>query len=134
MGYVGGDVKLIEINHEVLGSKKIFPKAGEEATLNRGGVVTADDAANRTAAGQLMSIKSEENGSFEVLCANDNVDNREAKFCRQLMASSILSDVVITYISGAVIGGKAEPVGTIAESSNATFTLKLAFDGEINDL
>jgi len=135
MGYTGGDIKSISYNHPTLGSGTLFPKAGEDGTLDRGGFTSADDDAMVTGAGQMIDVITAKRGSFEVVCAWDTTDKQELKRINEMAGTPVLADWTITHISGAVWGGKGKPVGDVKGSTNAaTFTLKLAFEGKINDL
>lgn len=135
MSYTGGDIKSITFNHPTLGSGTIYPKAGEDGTLDPGGYTASDDAANVTSQGELIDVITAKRGSFEIVCAWDMNDKDELDKVNEMAASPILADWTITHISGAVYGGKGKPVGDLKGSTNAaTFTLKLAFEGKLNKL
>lgn len=134
MSYTGGDIKSITFNHPILGSGTIYPKAGEDGTINYGGY-TASEEAGVTAQGHLIDVITAKRGSFEITCAWDMNDKDELEKVNEMAASPVLGDWTITHISGAVYGGKGKPVGDINGSTNsATFTLKIAFDGKISKL
>ena len=63
------------------------------------------------------------------------VDKKELEFLTNVSGSPVLGDWTITHISGAIWSGKGKPVGDIQGSTgNATTTLKLMFDGKLNNL
>jgi hypothetical protein len=134
--YTGGDIKTITYNHPSLGSGTLFPKAGEDGTLDPGGYTSADDAAGVTGNGQnLIDIITAKRASFEILCAWDMADADELDTVNNMAASPLLADWTITHISGAVYGGKGKPVGDVQGSTGAaTFALKLAFEGKLSKL
>lgn len=135
MSYTGGDIKSIAFNHPTLGSGTIYPKAGEDGTIDLGGYTASDDAANITSQGQMIDVITAKRGSFEIVCAWDMNDKDELNKVNDMAASPILGDWTINHISGAVYGGKGKPVGDIKGSTNgSTFTLKLSFEGKINKL
>ena len=135
MGYIGGDIKTITYNHPTLGSGTLFPKAGEDGTIDKGGFTSADDAAGITGSGKLIDIITAKRASLEILCAWDMVDQDELEVVNNMAASPLLADWTITHISGAVYGGKGKPVGDIQGSTGAgTFPLKLAFENKLSKL
>lgn len=136
MGFIGGDILTIAYNHPVIGSGTLFPKAAEDGTLDKGEYMSQDDANQVTASGQLIDIINRKRAGFESPpIAWDSVDTDELQQVNDMAGSPILADWTITHISGAVWGGKGKPVGDIQGSTNAgTFTLKLAFEGKVNNL
>ena len=135
MGYTGGDIKSIAYNHPTLGSGTLFPKSGEDGTLDQGGFTSADDAAGITGAGQMIDIITAKRGSLEILCAWDMTDKQELNTVNDMAADPVMADWTISTLSGAVFGGKGKPVGDVQGSiGTATFALKLAFEGKVKTL
>lgn len=124
---IGGDTTEITVNHPVLGSKSLKPKAGEDSTFDMGGHRANDDDAQVT--GDLQKIR-QINGrgwSWEGVIAWDQQTANELDFLAQLAGHPVEADFTISHISGAVYRGKGSPVGDIQGNANAgTIDLKLA--------
>jgi len=134
--YVGGDIREITYNHEVIGSGTLFCKAAEDGTIDLGGFRTNDDANAVTGDGQMIIQLNRALGSFETPpIAWDMTDVDELDKLTQLTESPINADWTISVASGAIWGGKGRPVGDIQGNTNAaTIGLKLAFEGKIKKL
>jgi hypothetical protein len=135
MAFVGGAFTEVTYNHPTLGTGVLFPKSGEDATLDLGGNRSADDANMITANGQMIDQMNYVRGSFEATIANDMSNNLEAEKINALANSPVLADWTMTHTNGAVYAGKGKPVGDIQNNANAaTFTLKLAFTGKVSKI
>lgn len=134
--YVGGDIREITYNHEVIGSGTLFCKAGEDGTIDLGGFRVNDDANSVTGDGQMIVQLNNTLGSFETPpIAWDMTDADELNKLTLLTESPINADWTFSVAGGAIFGGKGRPVGDIQGNTNtAQIGLKLAFEGKIKKL
>lgn len=136
MAHIAGDITEITFNHPTLGNGVFYPKTGEGATIDKGGIRTADDAANRAANGQAIYVKNQVNWMLEVACKCDikNTPN-DLEVYTALCESNEEADWTTTHISGAVYGGKGMPVGDAQTDAQAgTFTLKISGGGKLEKI
>jgi hypothetical protein len=135
MAFVGGSFLEVTYNHPTLGTGVLFPKSGEDSTLDLGGNRSADDANMITSNGQMIDQMNYVRGSFEATIANDMNTNLEVEKMNALANSPVLADWTFTHSNNAVYAGKGKPVGDIQANTNAaTFTLKVAFTGKVSKI
>lgn len=131
---VAGDFLEITYNHSTLGSGIIFPKAGEDSTLNLGGFTENDDNQMVDGGGNMISQKTRKRWSFEGVVAND-MDAKTLEKIEALAASPVPAEWTFSHINGIVYGGTGMPVGDIEANGNAgTFTLKVAGGGKMKQI
>ena len=84
-----GDVTEIKVAHPDLGSRTFFPKAGEGNTFFKGGIVTNDDVAAITSAGDMIFSMNRQAGMFSVLIEDDQNGRKDSTFLEELAGSFI---------------------------------------------
>ena len=137
MSFSGGDILEITYNHPVIGSGTLFCKSAEDATMDRGGYRTADDANNVTGDGQMLQTINRVAWSFETpMLAWDMSGTDELDRLSKLAASPVLADWTITIINNVIYGGKGKPVGDIKGNTNTGMieSIKLSGEGELKKL
>ena len=135
MATVAGDCLEIRVSHPKLGEHVFYPKANEGNTFDPGGIRTNDDASMVSGDGQGIWQKNRVLGYFEALVANDMTTRKDWMFAKKLAGSPVEGSYTISFINGTTWGVNGMPVGDIAPDTNAgTFTLKVAFSGEVNEL
>jgi hypothetical protein len=129
---VGGDITEITVNHPSLGSKTLFPKAGEDSTYDTGGFRSNDDANSVDGGGNDIVQLTRNRWSFQVVISNDFNTNNEMEYLSSLSASPVDADWTFTNINGTVYGGKGRPVGDVqANGNNTQISLKVAGGGSL---
>lgn len=133
---VGGDITEVRWSHPVLGSGVVYPKSGEDATLELGGFRSNDDANSIDGSGTRIDQMNRVCPFFECVVANDMNVNQDAEKISALASHPVPADWTISHISGTtyrLTGGK--PVGDIQPNANAaTFTLKVAGSGQMKQV
>ena len=130
MAFVGGDFTEITYTHPTVGTGTIYPKSGEEGTLDLGGFRSDDEQEGIAGNGEMIDMMKRKRWSFEQACANDMNDAEELDKVVQMAESTEPADWTMTHINGAVYKGTGKPVGDIQGSSNSTFTLKISGGGK----
>jgi hypothetical protein len=129
---VDGDITEITVNHPSLGSKTLFPKAGEDSTYDTGGFRSNDDANSVDGGGNNITQLTRNRWSFQVVISNDFNTNNEMEYLSSLSASPVDADWTFTNINGTVYGGKGRPVGDVqANGNNTQISLKVAGGGSL---
>ena len=132
MAYKAGDITEITFNHPTIGSGRLFPKANESGTIDRGGFRNNDDANQIAGDGQMIIQKNRVRGSFEIPIAWDMVSADEQQKLVNLANEAEPADWTITSISGAVWAERGIPVGDLqADTNTGIMTLKIAFENEL---
>lgn len=131
---IGSDVTEITYNHPTLGSGRMFAKAGEDATINPGGVRRADEASGVDGGGNTIASLSTVRWSFEVVCAYNDNKQMDTDTLVALAESPEEATFTITFLDGRVYVGKGALVGDDLSFSGkeATFTLKLGGGGKLS--
>lgn len=135
MGAVGGDILNATFNHPTLGSGTVFPKAGEDSTLDLGGFRSNDDDAAVDGSGEMIDQINRKRPSAELTVAwDDNVRDDLLKVVK--MAGSPIKAVwTITRVNGSVYKITGKPVGDLKGAMNtATFPLKIAGSGQAEQI
>jgi len=132
----GGDILEITYNHPTIGSGRFSPKANEDATFDKGGFRSVDDASMIDGSGQSINQINRVRWSLEATVAWDNAANPDAVDKLILLAASpVEADWTITHISGNIYAGKGRPVGDIQASSNAaTIAMKISGGGQLETI
>jgi len=137
MGFVGGDVISIAYAQEPgVGTGTWYPKAGEDGTVDMGGVRNSDDAQGITSNGLPIWNKTNGRWFFETTIAWDSQGKakNELEVAKKMAASPIDVTFTITLINGAVYTGKGNVVGDIKGSAkDATMSIKLSGGGELTE-
>lgn len=127
MAAIGGDILELAYNHATLGSGVIFPKAGEDGTLDLGGFRSDDSDDMIDGSGNFIDKLNRKRWSAEMTVAWDNNTRQELEAVVALAASPVLATWTISLVSGAVYKGLGKPVGDLkGNSNNATFPFKIA--------
>lgn len=129
MAFSGGSPQEITYNHPTLGSGSFSPKSAEEATIDRGGKRSNDDANSITANGQNIDIIEAVRWSFEVMIAHDMLDQDTLQVITDMAGSTEPATWTFTMLNGTVYRGTGKPVGDIQGSSSAQGTLKVSGGG-----
>lgn len=124
---VGGDILEVRWSHPTLGSGVVFPKSGEDATIDLGGFRSNDDANMIDGSGTLIDQMNRVRAFFECVVANDMNINQDAEKISALASSPVPAEWTVSHISGVTYRGTGKPVGDVQPNLNAaTFTLKVA--------
>lgn len=135
MATVGGDFLEVRVKHPVLGEHVFYPKSNEGNTFDPGGIRTNDDANQVSGDGQAIWQMNRVRGYLELVIANDMTTREDWLFARRLSSSPVEGSYVASHINGTSWGFNGKPVGDIQVDSNAaTFTLKIAFSGDVNKI
>lgn len=135
MSAIGGDIIEITINHATLGSRTVYPKAGEDSTIILGGFRSEDEDQGIDGSGRMIDKMTRKRWSAETTVAWDNNIALEHEFLVSIAESPVEADFTITHVSGTVWGGKGKPVGDMeAAGMTATFKLKLAGGGKLSKI
>lgn len=131
----GGNITEITFKHPTLGSGIFLPKAGEDSTINYGGLRSADDASMITGSGEMIDQINNTRWSFEVPIKWDNKTDADYEKLVQLAGDPVLAEWTFTHISGAVFVGTGKPVGELPGNGNqATLPLKVSGGGKLKRL
>lgn len=132
---IGGDIVELTFNHQTLGDGIIFAKAGEDATIDLGGIRSSDDANMIDGGGNMIDQMNRVRPSVECTVAWDANTQETLEKISALAASPILADWTIAWINGVIYKGKLKPVGDVQGNTNSpTFTLKLAGSGTLRKI
>lgn len=135
MAAVGGDVLEITYNHPTLGSGTWMPKAGEDFTINLGGITGSDDENNVSGGGSNIKILSRRRWSMEGSIEWDANIANELEQAANLAAHPVDAEWTITLINGTVWAGQGSVVGDVQGSTNsATIGLKIAGGGKMKKI
>lgn len=135
MSAIGGDITEITFNHPTLGTGVIYPKAGEDSTINTGGVRGNDDNAQIDGSGKTIRQLNRRRWSVETVVAWEMNDRDTLELLSDLAGDPVEADYTITHINGTVWAGKGAPVGDMDGNGNAaTFDLKLAGGGKLEKI
>jgi len=131
--FTGGDILEISWKHASLGSGKWYPKAGEDLTIDPGGIRTNDDEQGITGNGQPIYTMNNKRWAMEGSVAWDS-SNKDSEMVKMaaLAESPVEANFTISLINGSVWGGTGKPVGDIKGSAkDATMSIKLAGGGKL---
>jgi hypothetical protein len=132
---ISGDILEITYNHPTKGSGVIYPKSGEDGTVDLGGFRGNDDAQQIDGGGRNIRQLNRNRWKVEAPVSWDNVNSLELEKVVALAGDPEEADWTVTLISGTVYGGKGAPVGDVAGNTNAgTFTLTLAGGGNLKKI
>lgn len=135
MSAIGGDILEITYNHPTLGGGTIYPKSGEDSTINTGGFRTEDEDTGVDGSGRAIKKLNRKRWSVETVVGWDNNIAKELEAVAKMAASAEDAEWTITHVSGTVWGGTGFPTGDIEGAGNAgTFKLKLAGGGELTKI
>lgn len=127
MSAVGGDILEAAYNHPTLGSGVIFPKAGEDSTLDLGGFRSDDSEDGIDGSGNMIDKLNRKRWVAEMVVAWDNNSRLELEKVTAMAASPVPAVWTIAHVSGAVYKGSGKPVGDLkGNANNATFPLKIS--------
>lgn len=131
----GGDILEISFNHPTLGSGTIFPKSGEDSTLDPGGFRSNDDANGIAGNGAMIDQMNRVRWSLEATVAWDMNVAADLDKLKGLASSPVEAEFTIQHINGTIYGGKGKPVGDLKGNMNsATFPLKISGGGELSKI
>jgi hypothetical protein len=134
MAFVAGDIREITYNHPTLGSGTVFPKSGEDFTIDRGGRRSNDDD-NAMAGGQRIDQMNEIPWSGEGTAGWDAIGQDELQKFTDMAGDPTEATWTIEHISGAIYSGSGKPVGDIKGNLNtATMAFKLAGSGVLKKI
>ena len=132
---IGGDLDEATYNHPTYGSGKLYFKAGEDGTVDPGGITGADDAQMIDGSGRVIRQLTRKRWSVEGVLAWDMNSEDELKQVNDMAGDPQEADWTFSHISGTVWGGKGSPVGDVQGSTNgATFTLKVSGGGTLKKI
>lgn len=135
MAVVGGDFTEITFNHPTLGSGIIYPKSGEDSTLDMGGFRGGDDANMVDGGGRTIRQLNRVRWSFETTVAWDMNVAQDLEKMVSLAGDPVEAEFTFTHINGSVYSGTGAPVGDLQGNGNAaTFTLKLSGGGQMKKI
>lgn len=127
MAVVSGDCREITYNHPTKGSGTFFPKAGESANLDLGGLRTNDEAQGVDMGGRTIRKLTMNRWSFESVISNDMNITMEAEKLNELAGDPEEATWTFTFTNGSVYSAVGGPVGDVkADTAEGTIALKLA--------
>jgi hypothetical protein len=126
MAYIGGQLTEITWNHPTLGSGTLAPKAGENSTLDTGGIRSDDEKAGIAGDGTAIRKMNKQRWHLETVIANDMNVGLQLEKLVDLAGDPAEATYKISHINGSVYSGSGFPVGDLsADTGNATFKLVL---------
>ncbi len=132
MAVIGGDIIEITYNHPTLGSGVLYPKAGEDATIDLGGLMKNDDAQSITASGEVIHQMNRKRWKVEAPPISNSQDRNELLQLQALQDSPVDADWTFAHISGAIYSGKGSVVGDLTATTNdPVITLMVAGGGRL---
>lgn len=135
MAVIAGDWQEIRWTHPTLGSGVLFPKAGEDFTVDTGGYRGDDDANMVDAGGRNIKKLTQTKWSVEGPVSWDMDLSDELTKLSDLAASAVDAEWTFTHISGVVWGGTGSPVGDQQGNSGAgTIDFKVNGGGRLKKL
>lgn len=134
MAFIGCDVKQIGLRHSTLGSVSLFPKAGENAQIDLGGLTTESDKKGITGAGQAIYKQSIGRWALESPPIAWNRSGVDTLATVQDMSDSFEElDVTIELADGSVYVGKGKIVDELKGATfDATIPLKIEGSGKLS--
>jgi hypothetical protein len=132
---LGGDIEEITFNHPTIGSGTIFPKSGEDSTIELGGFRSNDDANGIDGGGNMIDQMNRVRPFFETTVAWDmNVAGTQEKIT-ELAGDPVPAEWTVSHVSGVVYGITGKPVGDVqGNMNNATIKLKVAGGGKMKKI
>lgn len=135
MPTTAGDITEITANHPTLGTKTFYPKAGEAATYDLGGITSDDDAQGVDSSGGVIRKMNNKRWSVDITIAWDANDREDLEFLQSLAANTTPADWTYSWINGTVYGAKGFPVGDVQGDTGAgTIKLKTAGGGKMKKI
>ena len=113
--YSGGDLQFLTVNHPDLGTINFVPYAGEDYTVDPGGIVSGDTDEMISAQGDFIDSQSFQRDSISCTLSGATGDgNLEA--LKALAKSTKLGVCTFTGINGNAYRISAKPVGRITNT------------------
>lgn len=132
---VGGDIIEITFNHPTIGSGVVYPKSGEDNTLDLGGFRSDDDANGIDGGGNMIDKMKRTRPSFEGTFAWDMNQRQELEKLVALAESPVPASFTFSHINGSVYGGTGKPVGDLkGNQGNATIAVKIAGENKFKKI
>lgn len=128
MAVIAGFIQEITFNHPTVGSGVLFTIQDSDATIDTGGIRSADEMGGVDTGNRMIDSKSL--NRWMVSCEISNAVNstQELEKMTAIAASPEEADWTFTHISGVVYRGKGQVVGDIA-AVLSTAKLPLKFSG-----
>jgi hypothetical protein len=132
MAFTGGDLLEINYKHPTLGTGTLYPKSGEEFTVELGGFKANDDSGMITGDGQFIDQINRKRWEADGTVAWDSEVADEVNQMNLLAADPVLADWTFTHVNGTIWGGNGKPVGDIkGDAQKAQMKVKIAGGGKL---
>lgn len=135
MAFIGCDLKQISIKHPTLGSVVIYPKAGENAQIELGGITTESDPKGIAGSGEAIYKKNVGRWVVEtapIAWKRAVADSDTLKVIQNIAASFEESDFTFELADGVIYVGRGMIVGEIKGATfDATIPLKMEGGGQL---
>jgi hypothetical protein len=132
MSVVGGDIQEITYNHPDVGSGVLYPKSQEEATVDYGGLRTADDDAAIDGGGRAVQQLQRTRWSVSVPITHDMLSKDELQALTAMAESGKDAEWTFQHTNGDLRRGKGKPVGDLQSNfGSAQIDLKISGGGRL---
>lgn len=132
---IGGDILEITCNHPTKGTLTLYPKAGEDTTLDPGGFRSADSEDMIDGGGQMINQINQIRWSLECRLAMDTNTEETIHKIAALAGDPQEADWTISHVNGTIWGGKGVPVGDLKGNlNNATFPFKISGSNQLKKI
>lgn len=132
MSVVAGYIQEITFNHPTVGSGVLYTIQDSDASIDAGGIRSADEMGGVDSGGRMIDQKSQ--NRWMVSCEISNAVNatQEMEKLAAIAASTEEAEFTFTHISGIVFRGKGQVVGDIAPNlTSAKMAVKFSGGGQL---
>jgi hypothetical protein len=132
MSVIAGYIQEITFNHPTVGSGVLFTIQDSDATIDTGGIRSADEMGGVDTGGRMIDQKSLNRWMVSCEISNSVNATQEMEKLVAIAASSEEADWTFSHISGTIYRGKGQVVGDIAAVlSTAKMPIKFSGGGAL---
>lgn len=132
MSVIAGFIQEITFNHPTVGSGVLFTIQDSDATIDTGGIRSADEMGGVDTGSRMIDQKSLNRWMVSCEISNSLTATQEAEKLAAIAASTEEAEFTFSHISGIVYRGKGQIVGDIAPNlTSAKMAVKFSGGGTL---
>lgn len=132
MSVVAGYIQEITFNHPTVGSGVLYTIQDSDATIDTGGVRSADEMGGVDTGGRMIDQKTLNRWMVSCEISNSLTATQEMEKMALIAASSQEAEWTFSHISGVIYRGKGQIVGDIAPNlTTAKMAVKFSGGGTL---
>ena len=132
MSVIAGYIQEITFNHPTVGSGVLFTIQDSDATIDTGGIRSADEMSGVDTGNRMIDQKTLNRWMVGCEISNSLTGTQEMEKLSQIAASPEEAEFTFSHISGVVFRGKGQIVGDIAPNiTTAKLAVKFSGGGQL---